>query len=214
MAYFPGSLLPWVELRFLDDDGNPLAGGFVYFYIAGTSTPQDTYSSSALTAPSVNPNPIELDANGRPPDPIFLLPTGYDVEVKNADDVLQYTIPDLCDPGQVFAANFGSVSAEGSRDVNSGYTQLATDRTVTTDATDATNPFVFNLLAASSVTVDLTIVHFGTGALSVTPNGSDTINGVAAAYSVAAGTSPDFPSITLRPDGELSSNWLVVARAN
>ncbi len=205
-------LLPWVTEFFPDADGNPLSGGFVYFTIAGTDTPQDTFADSDGSAPSTNPNPIELDANGRPPDPIFILPTGYRVRVTDADDVQQWTFDDVSSPGDVFAANFGTVMAEGGRDVNSGYLQLLTDHTITTDQTDATNPFILTLLAVASVTMDLTIVHFGSGALSIVPNGSDTVMGVAAAYSVAAGTTPDFPSITLRPDG--SSNWLVVARAN
>lgn len=52
-------------LQFFDDDGNPLAGGFVYTYIAGTSTPSPTWFNSDLAIGHENANPIELDAAGR-----------------------------------------------------------------------------------------------------------------------------------------------------
>jgi len=57
-----GSLLT-SEWQFLDDDGAPLTLGTVQFYAAGTTTPQDTYTTSALTV--ANSNPVQLDAAGR-----------------------------------------------------------------------------------------------------------------------------------------------------
>lgn len=56
-------LLPPI-FQFFDNNGDPLANGFVYTYAAGTSTPLATFtSSSGLIAA---PNPIELNASGRP----------------------------------------------------------------------------------------------------------------------------------------------------
>ena len=40
--------------------GKPLAGGLLYFYAAGTTTPQDAFKDSNLTLQ--HPNPITLDA--------------------------------------------------------------------------------------------------------------------------------------------------------
>lgn len=53
-------------LQFFDDDGVPLAGGFVYTYTAtGTfSVPKATYTTAAGNIEA--PNPVELDASGRP----------------------------------------------------------------------------------------------------------------------------------------------------
>src|SRR6185369_2932708 len=48
-----------------DSDGRPLSGGLLYFYQAGTSTPQSAYQDSGLTI--AYPNPITLDASGRVP---------------------------------------------------------------------------------------------------------------------------------------------------
>ncbi len=46
-----------------DSLGRPLSGGLLYFYAAGTTTPQNAYQDSALTIPW--PNPYTLDSAGR-----------------------------------------------------------------------------------------------------------------------------------------------------
>lgn len=51
------------EFQGLDDNGNPLNGGKLYSYAAGTTTPQNTYSDAGLTTP--NANPVILNAAGR-----------------------------------------------------------------------------------------------------------------------------------------------------
>jgi hypothetical protein len=57
-----------------DSLGNPLGGGKLYFYQAGTTaTPQNAYQDSALTV--LHPNPITLDAAGRVP--AFYLADGF-----------------------------------------------------------------------------------------------------------------------------------------
>ncbi|MBF0399969.1 MAG: hypothetical protein HQL90_04305 [Magnetococcales bacterium] len=54
--------LATIPYRAIDDNGNPLAGGLVYTYASGTSTPLTTYSDSALSVP--NANPVVLDSRG------------------------------------------------------------------------------------------------------------------------------------------------------
>jgi hypothetical protein len=56
-------LLPNAQQQFCDGNGIPLAGGLVYTYAVGTTTPATTYSDYLLTLP--NTNPIVLDGNGR-----------------------------------------------------------------------------------------------------------------------------------------------------
>lgn len=56
--------------QFLDDSGNPLTGGLLYVYQAGTTTPVTTYTSSSGTV--ANTNPVVLDAAGRVPEQIWL----------------------------------------------------------------------------------------------------------------------------------------------
>ena len=51
----PVVLAPFVKFKQTDFDGNPLAGGKLYSYVAGTSTPQVTYSDPQGTIPASNP---------------------------------------------------------------------------------------------------------------------------------------------------------------
>ena len=55
-------LSPAAKTAFVDAAGEPLVGGLLYTYIAGTTTPQTTYTDS--TAATANTNPIVLDSRG------------------------------------------------------------------------------------------------------------------------------------------------------
>ena len=55
-------LAPLPIQQFKDGNGNPLAGGLLYTYAAGTSTAQSTYTDS--TGVSANTNPIVLNSRG------------------------------------------------------------------------------------------------------------------------------------------------------
>lgn len=80
--------------QFFDNNGNPLAGGLIYTYSAGTTTPASTYTSN--TGLTANPNPIVLDSAGRTPAQIwltegssykFVLQTSAGVTIKTDDNV-------------------------------------------------------------------------------------------------------------------------------
>lgn len=86
-----GFVFPVFRLRFLDQvTGAPLAFGKLYFYQAGSSTPQAVYQDQALTTPWAQP--AVLDANGEiviyAPDSTF-----YKVNLTNAADVQQAGYP-------------------------------------------------------------------------------------------------------------------------
>ena len=94
--------LPQVKPQFLDANGNPLAYGKVYSYVAGSATLQATYSDREGTIQ--NSNPVNLDAAGRAN--IFLgIGEQYKITVKNVNDVEQYTVDKVY--GQGFAG-FGN----------------------------------------------------------------------------------------------------------
>lgn len=57
------SLLPNGEQQFIDENGDPYAGGFVYFYVPNTDTPKDTWQDPDQD--TLNTNPVELDSAGR-----------------------------------------------------------------------------------------------------------------------------------------------------
>lgn len=81
-----GTLIPFVDLQFFDENGAPAAGYFLYSFAAGTTTPQATYSDYDLQ--TQNDNPIELDAAGRSANPIFLSQDGsYKFELASTDAV-------------------------------------------------------------------------------------------------------------------------------
>jgi hypothetical protein len=59
------SIFGGVGAQFFDNNGNPLSGGKIYTYEAGTTTPLATYTSS--TGVTAHTNPIVLDSGGRVP---------------------------------------------------------------------------------------------------------------------------------------------------
>jgi hypothetical protein len=86
------NLLPVLKQRYLDANGNPLAGGKLYSYQAGTTTPQATYTDSGgLTA---NANPVVLDANGEAN--VWVDPElSYKFVLKNSSDATQWTVDNV-----------------------------------------------------------------------------------------------------------------------
>ncbi|MFV2055407.1 MAG: right-handed parallel beta-helix repeat-containing protein [Thiohalomonadales bacterium] len=57
-------LMPYVRPKYLDDASVLAIGYQLYFYAAGSTTKQDTFTDSSLATP--NPNPIILNARGEP----------------------------------------------------------------------------------------------------------------------------------------------------
>jgi hypothetical protein len=79
--------------QFFDNSGVPLAGGLLYSYEAGTTTPAPTYTTSQGNI--ANSNPIILDAAGRPPSEIWLSPIAYKLVLKTSAGVLLWTMDNL-----------------------------------------------------------------------------------------------------------------------
>lgn len=71
--------------RAFDSNGAPLAGGKVYTYQAGTSTPLATYSDSGLSVP--NANPVVLDAQGYPTSGGIWLNGTYKIDVQDSNGI-------------------------------------------------------------------------------------------------------------------------------
>lgn len=80
--------------QFFDDNGDPLSGGKIYTYAAGTTTPLTTYTSRDGLTP--NTNPVILDAAGRTPQEIwategllykYVVKTSADVLIRSWDNV-------------------------------------------------------------------------------------------------------------------------------
>ena len=74
--------------QFFDDNGNPLAGGKIFTYAAGTTTNQATYTSASGAI--AHSNPIILDGAGRVPSGEIWLTDGleYKFVIKDSVDAL------------------------------------------------------------------------------------------------------------------------------
>jgi len=73
-----------VSFQCLGLDGKPLAGGKVYTYEAGTTTPKSTYTTMAGDVPNLNP--VILDQNGKAK--IFLGDGAYRMRILDSNDAL------------------------------------------------------------------------------------------------------------------------------
>jgi hypothetical protein len=88
------SYLAGAGAQFFNSNGDPLSGGLLYTYSAGTTTPVSTYTSRSGAA--FNTNPIVLDSAGRTPAEIwldggvlykFVLKTSAFVEIGSYDNI-------------------------------------------------------------------------------------------------------------------------------
>lgn len=80
--------------QFFTDDNSVLAGGKIFTYAAGTTTPINTYTSAA--GDTFNTNPIVLDSGGRLPEDMwltegvaykFILTDNDDVQIAEYDNI-------------------------------------------------------------------------------------------------------------------------------
>jgi hypothetical protein len=118
-------------------------------------------------------------------------------------------------PAQIAFAGLGNILAEGAKNVTSGYSILSTDNLVTVNSTGGPSPALVNLPSATTRSTagtgsgfQITIKNMGNVPLSIVPAGSDAIEGIAAAYAVAASASPLFRTVTLVSDGA-SAFWII-----
>lgn len=96
-------LAPVIKHKFFTADGLPLAGGKLYSYQAGTTTPLATYTDYGGS--SANANPVVLDANGE--CDLWLGSQAYKFTMHNSADVLQWTV-DNVNQGNLAAATSAS----------------------------------------------------------------------------------------------------------
>lgn len=205
-----GGLCPWLDEQLHDDNGDPLAGGFVEFFVSGTSTHKDTFSTSDLDPTGVNSNPVQLDSAGRPPVSIFLEAGGYDANIYDANMVLVNSITAFEDIGQTLLASFGQTNVSGARNVVSGYLVLDSDNLITVDGSGGPDPTIINLQAVVDRTQTLVVKNVGSTGVSLVPNGTDTIELSLASYALAAASGPIFPTVTLGPSVD-DSSYLILS---
>jgi len=95
---------PTAKAQFIDAAGIPLAGGFLYTYAAGTTTPQATYTDS--TASTANSNPIVLDSRGEAN--IWLTGANYKFKLTDANGTEIWTVDNIAAPSTALSPVFDS----------------------------------------------------------------------------------------------------------
>lgn len=102
------------------NSGVPNGGGKIYTYLAGTTTPAATYTTSAGSTP--NANPIVLDASGRPPSEVWqdIALGPYRFDIKDSSDSLIKTYDNV-------AAGGGGIDAANVYYLPAGANALATN---------------------------------------------------------------------------------------
>jgi hypothetical protein len=109
-------LSPNPKQQFFDANGEPLVGGKIYTYEAGTSTPAVTYVDAAGV--TENTNPIILDSRGM--CNIWLLNTvNYKYVVKDTNDTLIFTTDNI--GVTLSTASFAAPPIIGNATPNTGY---------------------------------------------------------------------------------------------
>jgi hypothetical protein len=98
-------------MQFFDINGEPLVGGKVYTYQAGTTTPQATYTDN--TGATANPNPVILNARGEAS--IWLSGANFKFKLTDANDVEIWTVDYISAPiSGVSPALSGNVTIDTS----------------------------------------------------------------------------------------------------
>ena len=154
------TLSPPPKLQFFDAYGNPLSGGLLYSYTAGTSTPLATYNDASGT--TFNTNPVILDSRGEAN--VWLGAASYKFKLATAANVELWTVDNIGGGDQ-----FGTVQF---------LTGVSGSDTIT--ATVTSSSFIayaagqmFNFVAvATNTTTSVTLNLNGLGAKSITQIGA------------------------------------------
>ena len=95
---------PTAKAQFIDAAGIPLAGGLLYTYAAGTTTPQATYTDS--TSSTANSNPIILDSRGEAN--IWLSSSEYKFKLCDSTNTEIWTVDNIAAPSTALSPVFTS----------------------------------------------------------------------------------------------------------
>lgn len=100
------------RFRAFDSNGDPLSGGKLYTYSAGTTTPLSSYTTRAGNV--ANANPVVLDADGGAD--VWMSPgVDYKFVLKNSLDVIQWTVDNFPSPQEQTASTDVAANEPGGR---------------------------------------------------------------------------------------------------
>jgi len=198
------SLTPTPKQQIYGSDGNPLVGGKIYTYAAGTTTPLATYTDYGAGTP--NTNPIILNSLGQAN--IWLATSSsYKFSVFTSADVLLYTVDNIATPIDYISlvTSLASPPPIGSTAPNTGaFTTLAattgTITTVNSTTVSATTVNATTITATGTITAE-TLTFEGGGSMTKPPeSGIQPITASVAANALTVTLNPttlDFRSANL-----------------
>ena len=112
------TIAPQPKLQFFDANGDPLVGGKLYSYAAGTTTPLATYTNYG--GGTTNANPVVLDSRGEAS--VWLTPSSrYKLRLTTATDADVWTVDDV---GGADQGTLAALAASGGASLV-GYDQTA-----------------------------------------------------------------------------------------
>jgi hypothetical protein len=160
-------LSPSPKLQFFDANGNPLVGGKLYTYAAGTTTPLASYTDSS--GGTANANPIILDSRGEAN--VWLASgTAYKFVLQSAASATIWTVDNIdATLGTMASQNANNVAITGG---SVSVSTLTTSSTVTLNGGTANGVAYLN--GSKVVTSGSALVFDGTNlGLGVTPSAWD-----------------------------------------
>ena len=169
-------IAPYVFIQELDDNGDPIEGGLLYTYEAGTSTPKATYTDASET--TANSNPIVLDAAGRAS--VWLETGVYKFVLKDSADVLIKEVDNIT--GEASNA-FG----EGVELINTNTIITDTYRNNVLQCTGAIT-LTLDAVATAGEGFVFTVKNSSSGDVTIDPDASELIDGQAT-IAIGAGKS-------------------------
>jgi hypothetical protein len=168
-------LAPLARQRFFDDDGAPLAGGKLYSYIAGSSTPLVTYADRSGTP---NTNPIILDADGY--CDIWIDSGYYKFVLADSLDNIIWTKDQVSLPSEAALASAFWRDVVYLTSANSPYTIAQSSNGKLFSVDTSGGAVAVNLAEISGLSLPFNIgfkLSDATNALTITRAGTDTIGG-------------------------------------
>ncbi|MCP3681589.1 MAG: hypothetical protein GY861_02770 [bacterium] len=163
---FAGGYLPNPVFKAIDGNGNPIRGGLLYTYTAGTTSAKDAYSDRSCS--TAHDNPIVLDSNG---EAVVYLCGSYKLNLKTSagGQVPNFPVDNVYGAG----AKTNSVSLDDTYSCDLSAAITAIGATETTLDIDCAGTVTADKTVPSTTT--LNCLHSGT--LTVSNTKTLTING-------------------------------------
>jgi len=158
----PTTLIPNPVMQFFDANGNPLVGGKLFTYAAGTTTPQSTFTD--YNGATANTNPVILNSRGEAA--VWCGANRYFMVLKDSDNVEIWTADNVNGPNgptlAVLAASNGATLI-GYTPGDTGVATTVNDRLQLIDGTSPTTSALDSATKASINTLrDASAVSGGT----------------------------------------------------